>query len=276
MINILQTEFFRLKKSKLFWALFGVCAGLPVLSLLLELVVLASASMAFDEMSGYIWELFRQSNLTASSLSALTTWGSNPALFSIICSSIVLSKEFSGGTVRNMLLANKSRQQLYWAYSIVALVIGASYFVASFVAVLLLQGSVFGFGSMTAGEAVTACFSSFALGALSTVAVQACVCMLLFASRKTGATLACSLVICLFAPSIVYTIVQVTEIVRILWDAPMTSEAVLGWIPLYNMQLFDASNVDGALIGKIALYQVLITAFFGGMGWLGIRKTDLK
>lgn len=277
MINILRTELFRLKKSALFWALFGVCAGLPLLSLMLQLIVVIFTAMAFGGGEiGDLWTLMHQTGATATMLSSLTGWASDPALFSVICSSIILSKEFGGGTVRNMLLANKSRKQLFFSFAIVALLIGVSYLTVSFVAVLLLQGTMFGFGTMSATEAVTACFSSFALGLLSIIAVQACVCMFLFVTRKTGATVACSIVVCLFAPSIIVALVEVTEVVRMLMDAPVMSNAALGWIPLYNMYLFDASSVDGALVGKIALYQALIIAFFGGMGWLGIRKRDLK
>lgn len=277
MINILRTEFFRLKKSGLFWALFGVCAALPFISMFLQLsVALAAASILTDGSTVNMWELLHEMPVTANYLTGLTTWASDPALFSVICSSILLSKEFSDGTVRNMLLANKSRKQLFLSYLIVALVIGASYFAVSYFAALIPQGIVFGFGDMSTADAVTACFSTLALGLLSIIAVQSCVCMFLFATRKTGATVACSLVVSLFAPTIIFTIVEVSEALRLLLGAPTMSEAALGWIPLYNMQLFDASHVNGALVGKIALYQALIIAFFGGMGWLGIRKRDLK
>ena len=277
MINILQTELFRLKKSSLFWALLGVCAGLPLISLMLQLIVVIFTAMAFGGGEiGDLWALMHQTGATATMLTSLSGWSSDPALFSVICSSIVLSKEFSGGTVRNMLLANKSRKQLFFSFALVALIIGVSYFAIAFVAILLMQGTMFGFGEMSATEAVTACFSSLALGLLSIVAVQSCVCMFLFATRKTGATVACSIVVCLFAPSIIYTLVEVAEAIRMLMDVPSMSEAALGWIPLYNMYLYDASSVNGALVGKIVLYQAMIIAFFGGMGWLGIRKRDLK
>ena len=41
MINVLRLEFFRLKKSKLFWILLGVTALLPVISALATTLILS-------------------------------------------------------------------------------------------------------------------------------------------------------------------------------------------------------------------------------------------
>lgn len=69
MINILRTEFFRLKKSKLFWIFFGICCGLPLLSALLNLAMagIIESITELPEMSD-LAELLRSLNVTTTTL----------------------------------------------------------------------------------------------------------------------------------------------------------------------------------------------------------------
>ena len=155
MINILRTEFFRLKKSKLFWIFFGICCGLPLLSALLNLAMagIIESITELPEMSD-LAELLRSLNVTTTTLSELSSLMSDAALFSLICSSVFLSKEYTDGTKRNVLLANKSRKEMFFSYLIVAIVIGVSYLTAFFAATMLFVATLFGFGDLSAGAAV--------------------------------------------------------------------------------------------------------------------------
>ena len=277
MLNVLNTQLYRLKKSKLFWALLIVCAVLPLISAIFTTAVIEIVSNAFGEEDVGLLEAFRGEGgeVTLSMLSGLVSLGSNPALFSLICSSIFLSGEFSGGAIRNMILANKSRTQIFLSFLSVALIIGFSYLGVSYVSTLLCFGVAMGFDGITVNAAVNGCMSTFFLGLLTIALVQACVCLFLFCTRKTGPTVAFPILIIILAPSIITTIVEIVVGVRALIGQSV-SEISLSWIPLSNMDLFNASNVDGALVGKIVLYNLPLAALFATFGWLAISKADLK
>ena len=269
MINILKTEFFRLKKSTLFWALFGVCAALPLLSVLLnllgfEMLVTVDNGMEYDT-----WEVIRKSNITVASLSDLPSL-SGDSLFALICTSIFLCKEFSGGTFRNMLLANRSRREVYLSFLLMAVTIGATYLGVNFVSRLLFNGAIFGFGTMKAAEVFSACVIALALGLISVIFLQTMMCMFMFGTRKLAVALACPLVICIIAPATLFSFIEVFA------SLGLISETDLSWIPLYNLNLLNLTDIDGALIGKILLYLLPLTALFGSMGWVTFRKADLK
>ena len=72
MINVLRLEFFRLKKSKLFWILLGVTAVLPIITALVSSVILSiiDAVTSSGAGMGNLAEQFR-SSVTTSILSSL-------------------------------------------------------------------------------------------------------------------------------------------------------------------------------------------------------------
>ena len=269
MINILQTEFFRLKKSALFWALFGVCAFIPLVSVVLNLLGFSLLVTVDDGVEFNMWEIIRTSNITGMTLSALPSL-TGDSLFALICTSIFLSKEFSDGTFRNMLLANRSRKELYLSFLLMAVTIGATYFGVTFVSTLLFNGVVFGFGTMTAANVVTACVISLALGLVSVMFLQSMMCMFMFSTRKLAVALACPLAISIIAPNVLFSFVEVFAQFGLIDITDMS------WIPLYNINLLDLTQIDGALIGKILLYLLPLAALFGYLGWETFRKADLK
>ena len=272
MISILKTEFFRLKKSKLFWILLGVTAFLPLISALLNLAInyLAIDVVLPDGYEvGSFWELIRSVDMLGQGLSSITSL-TGDAFFALICTSIFLSKEFSGGTFRNMLLANKSRRELYLSYLFMAWIIGAIYFGAAFVGTFVFWSAIFGFGGLSATTIISALFLTLAMGLLSTVFVQTMMCMFMFGTRKMAVAIICPLVISVIAPSLLSSFVTTLTSLGIL------SELDLSWVPLYNTSMLYVTEIDGALVGKILMYNVPLAVLFGFMGWVTFRKADLK
>lgn len=274
MISILHTEFFRLKKSKLFWAMFIVTAVMPLISALLSLGLnYLIIDFLLPEGYGYdsIWELLRSQDLLGQELSSLANMASYCSLFALITTSIFLSKEFSGGTFRNMLLANKSRLELYLSYITMAIVIGAIYLGASFVGTFVFWSALFGFGGLPAAKIVTACVVTLAMALVSTVFVQTLMCMFMFGTRKMAVAIIFPIVLTMIAPSILASIVETLSVVGVV------TVTDLSWIPLYNStNMLRVTELDGALVGKILMYNLPLSVFFGFMGWLTFRKADLK
>ena len=278
MLNVLNTQLFRMKKSKLFWAMFIVCAVLPLLGMALITSLVAGIGELIEEDGGSgLLQMFRGEGafVTLQALSGGVLYDSFPAFFALITSSIFLSGEFTSGAIRNMVLANKSRTQIFLSFFSVALIIGFSYFGVWYASSLLCFGLAFGFKGISVSAAATGCLTALLLGLLTVIFVQACVCFFLFITRKTGGTVAFPLLIILLLPSIINGIVN--GIVLVNATAGKTvSDAALSWIPMYNLSKFNATAVDGALVGKIAMYNALLAAIFAFFGWLAIDKADLK
>ena len=277
MFNVLQAQLYRLKKSKLFWSLLIVCAALPLLGSLFITSVIQILANAFEGQTAEIFITLQGEGgeLTLSAMGGLMNLGSDAALFSLICSSIFLSGEFSGGAIRNMVLANKSRTQIFLSFLSISLIIGFSYLGVSYLSTLLWYGVMIGFGGVTVNQAISGCFTALFLGLITIALVQSCVCLFLFVTRKTGPTVAFPLLIIILAPSILTTIVEVVTGVKMALGQNVSITA-LDWVPLFNMNSFDAANVDGALVGKIVLYNIPIAALLAFFSWFTISKADLK
>lgn len=277
MIDVLSTQLYRLKRSKLFWWMFGVCAVLPLIGMLFTTLLVGVLENVAQSEGVSIWEGLRMQGgmLTLTAISGFARLSSNPALFSVICSSIFLSGEFSGGAIRNMVLANKNRTQIFLSFFSISLIIGFSYLAVAFVSTITFYGMVLGFGGLTVSQTLGGIFATLFLAMISVAFAQACVCMFLFVTRKTGGTVAFPILVIILAPSIVATIVESVLATKLLTGQEIALES-LSWVPLYNMQMFNAAEVDGAIVGQIVLYNVPIAALFAFFGWLAISKADLK
>ena len=281
MLNVLQTQLYRLKQSKLFWALFIVVAVLPIVGMLITLLILFGLASAEGGVST-ITEMLKLEggNYTVYTIGEMANINSDAVLFSIICSSIFLSGEFSGGSIRNMVLANKSRTQIFLSFLSVSLIIGFAYFGVEYLTTLASYGIVMGFGGVSVSKSLSICFASLFLGLIGIALAQSCVCMFLFTTRKTGPTVAFPILLIIFAPSVVATFVNIVAAVTSSLGQGV-SEIVQSWIPLYNMVLYDNKlsdtlSFDGALVGKIALYNIPLAAILATFSWLAISKADLK
>lgn len=281
MLNVVKSLLFRLKKSTMFWIMLGVCAALPLLMLLLTEFVLEIANI-FTPVTA---EEIGLGALVYETLSALAEPSHIGNFLAMFCISIFLCKEFSDGTVRNTLLSNKSRAELYWAYALTAGIIGGSFLVAYFVSALLALGIPFGFGTATFAQGLTSCLTSLMLGILSLVFVISCVLMFMFATGKQASAIILPMLVMALLPSIISSAVELVSgliyTLKMLGqngsvDVPFDFVMDESWIPLHNATLFDASNLDGALIGKIAMYYLLFSALFIFLGRLAAVKRDLK
>ncbi len=268
MTNILRTEFFRLRKYKTFWVMLGIVVVLPIVGWALSRVLVAILLM-----TGYPGgEL--TARITFSALSGMADIGTLPDLLGLICTAIFLSKEFTDGTIRNAILSTKTRKQIYFGYLVVALTIGLSLKIANYVSSLTVYGLAWGFGSTKAADAAVGCFASLLLALLSTAFVQSCTVMFLFTGKKQSTALIFPILIVVVGSGAVELLVSIVELVININGN--LSEEWKTWIPLYNVQYFDAEAVDGGIFAKIATYWALFTAMFIAIGHNSFKKADLK
>jgi ABC-type transport system involved in multi-copper enzyme maturation permease subunit len=274
MLNIVKSLLFRLKKTKMFWIMLGVCAFLPVLVSLLYHFMLDIVDIFVDIPLDAGMEA-----ATHLSLTSLVSLSSDVNLFVLLCVSIFLCKEFTDGTIRNTLLSNKSRWQLYSAYGVTSLIIGGSYLLAYFVSTLLALGIPFGFGDVTPNQAISACLCSLLLGVLSMLLVVSCVLLFLFLTGKQAPSIVLPILVTMFLPSIAASAVELVSTLVMLVQMGgqwMDVNIDYSWVPLYNAFMYDSMNVEGALVAKISMYYVAFTGLFVWLGSLSARKRDLK
>ncbi|MDE7454378.1 MAG: ABC transporter permease [Clostridia bacterium] len=274
MIDIIKVEFFRLKKSKLFWAMLIVSAATPLLIILMS-VFLAALVGSMENLPVQITDILHSMGITNSLLASMGSVSSDVALWCIIATAVVLSKEFVDGTMRNVILANKSRTQLYFAYLITSLIVAASYLTAFFAVTLIVAAPIFGFGDVSTGTAATACLCSYALGLIAIIFTETCVCMFVFAVRKQWAAILFPILIWFFAPTVFTVIVNLIS-TALSFQGNAVALEVIRWIPFVNMGEYDPTNIDGVIVGMNILYMAIFTAVFVVSGYYTFKKADLK
>lgn len=270
MIDIIKVELYRIKKSKLFWVMFGLTVASPVLSVLVYLLIAGAVNI-----DGSIKFLLHNSGLTLNLVGDMAQILSDSAMWALIATAVIFSKEFVDGTMRNVLLANKSRTQLYFAYLLTSLGVSVTFLTAYFATTLIIAAPIFQFDALSATEALTACFCSFALGIVASMFVQSCMCMFMFGMRKQWAAIVLPLLICMFAPSIIQGVANLIISLKMLNGMNVSTNA-LRWIPFAVSTLYDAADIDGVVVGMNVLYMSIFTAVFVVSGYFTFKKADLK
>lgn len=271
MLNIIKVELFRLKKSVIFWVMFGIAAASPIITIFLNLIVFA----VLPDMGGNPLEMLKSAGVTASLLAEMGQVSGDASLWAMIASAVVLSKEFVDGTMRNVMLANKSRKELFFAYLFTSLIVAGACMLAYFAVTLVVAAPIFGFDGMNASTAVTASMSSLAMGLFAMAFAQTCMCMFVFGVRKQWAAILFPLLLCLFGPTIFTSVVEVVTMVLAARGQTVSPDA-MRWVPFVNATNFDPANIDGAIVGMNALYMAIFTAVFVVSGYYTFKKADLK
>lgn len=271
MIDIIKVELYRLKKSKIFWILLGLSAACPLLQTLLSVLAYL---LAFGT-EGNVLEMLRGAGITKLLLQDATIISNDVTLLTVIATAVVLSKEFADGTARNVILANKSRTEMYFAYMITSLFVAITYLAAFFAVTLVVIAPVFGFGGASAGKVAVACFSMFGLGLLASIFMITCVCMFLFGVRKQWATILFPLLIWFLVPTVFSTVVNLISM-SLLESGQTLPLALQRWIPFVNMQFCDPLNIDGAIAGINVMYLTIFSGAFTATGYYTFKNADLK
>ena len=264
MINVLNTLLFRIKKSKLLFVLLAFVVVLSAVESALYLGLLnysgEEAEMVGQLVGGDIFSL---------SMSSLVRVESYAPMFTAIFVALFLGTDFSEGTIRNAVLSNKKRWQIYLAYVIVALGVGVLFVLAQAVASIVGIAATDGFADYSATEVLTGTFASVGLGILSSwVMAMGALCMLVATKKK-----ALSLILPLASVIALSTVLEIV----VLWASLQGSYiGYMEWIPFVQLMFYSPVSVDGALIGKILLINGLLAVGEGVLGNFVFAKAQLK
>lgn len=274
MMEILSSLLYRLKRNKLFYILLGVSFLLTLLSygLLAALVDLAETDLAS------LAEGLGGLGFGSSPLHFMTD-GLNPSanlyLLAIISICIFLCKEFSNGTMRNVILANKSRTQMYFAYYLIAFLMCLCFLLLNLVETGVIYGLSFGFGELTASQIASGILVIIALSVCTSLFVVSAIIFFLFVTRKTGATVVLSILVASLLPSLVITIAQFAGLFAMI-EGDIVNDYAISWVPFYQLSLFDPTAINPKYAAHIAIDMLGLSAIFGSLGYVIFRKANLK
>ena len=264
MTNMLNALFFRLRKMKLLWILLAVLVALSIADTGLYQVILDMAGGDMGDLS-----MILGGDTFVLSMSAVAKGDSYSAILTVIFVALFIGADFSDGTLRNAVLANKGRWQIFAAYTIVSLVVSLGFVAVQTIVYVIYLAFAGVWATYAPSVVLTGLFSGFGIGVVTcwAVAMMTLLTLVLFKKKSLAIILPLVVVIVLSA---------VLEVYYLLSLIAGSNAEVCEWIPFIQQMLFDASLHDGALLGKILLTNSLLSIVLGAVGGLVFAKAELK
>ena len=271
MINVFLALVEKTKKSKTLVVLLVLSVLLPFANVLLYYALaflLAETEAVPLDMA--IDALGFDGRLQIAEISATGTAG----LLSMIAIAILLGGELSSGTIKNAITANKSRTQIFGAYSLFGLcssvVITLLYYFVSLIATSIF----FGYGAYSWPSEISVILTVVVLDVFVSWQVSSLCVLCVFLLKKSAKAWA------FFMPLFILTGVSV--VVELLASAyvqidpvsgALSFESWVGWLPTMQPALLANSFTS-----ELALKCVASSAFFAtittALSYLSIRKAD--
>ncbi|MCM1042645.1 MAG: ABC transporter permease [Corallococcus sp.] len=255
MIKLVRSLFYHLRKTSLLWILMGIAAGLVAISV-------ASSAGLGDIAS-------TQLNIDSIGQNAASLM-SDGCVLAVIGVALFIGSEYSDGTIRNALLANKSRGEIYFAYAIVSAVMSLAIVFTELLMQIFLIGVSFGYGGFDAQTVVSGIFISMGLAIFNAVAVSAMSLFFLTITRKKAWAIILSLVVVVFVGAMIMMILALYV------AAGKIDAGALEWCPFFNSSMLFVSAPEGGLVAKILMWDVIFIAGFGAGGYFALRGSQLK
>jgi hypothetical protein len=267
MINLVNALFYRLFRTKTIYIFIILCIALPLFSIVTTYAAQSLVEgLPVNDITGELGFTFDPLSMVGSEIS----FASDAAILSIICIAIFVASEFSYGTVHNPLISGKSRTTVAGAYGLVSAVIAIIITTLLFASYFFLGWAFLGDGGYTGAELASGFFMLYGLSLLSSLFATALTLLFVFATQKKSAAITLPLLICIFVPGILTTILSGAALAgRLDYNA-------ISWVPIANVLFLDPVEVDGGLALKILLTSGLLTA--GVAVWAGaiFNKKDIK
>lgn len=264
MSSILNNLLFRLKKSKSFYILMGICVFLPAFSAILFKLAVDAAS---------VYELGQDFHITLPALADIISISGDVLILILIEVSIFLGREFSDGTIRNTLLTNKKRIHVYLSYFIIGMLIALIYLITYMVSTLLIMGLSFGFGGFSVSKIVSCVVYILLLGILSSTFVVSCVTFFVMITGKQSLSIVYPLLICLILPGLLSSVLGIVEVVNEVSTGISTDYS---WVPFVNTMYFQFENVKFEIVAKISMYYIIFSLLFCSFGCYITMHKDYK
>lgn len=267
MKNTISSLLYRLLRTKTLWILLIIAVALPFISA----VTLSAAEGLMENMSGMFGLEINGIGVDVLTLAgAEVSLAGDAALLTIIGVAIIIASEFSYGTVHNSLVSGKSRTKVFFGYAVISAVISVIITTVYCTCNFLFNFAFLGNGGYTPSALANGFFVSYALAIIMTLFSAMVTLLFTVTTQKKSMAILLPILVCSLLPGILTTI---TSVALLTGDLSME---VASWLPIVNISVFNATDIDGALVLKIVLMTVILVAAATAGAWAIFRRKDIK
>lgn len=264
MLSIIDGLLYKLFRSKMLYVLLIIACLLPILSGLM-------LRLGFDFLltaNGYGETHINSQWSPLILISGRVTCSGDYNFLIIIGVALLIGKEFTEGTIRNTIVAGKSRTQIYFAYVVASIVLVLTITTPSYLIDVATNAVVFDFKQhpgLPQGFLIT-------FGLTILVNIMVAIVTLLFAMlfKKTSSSIIFSILLFVFVGGIM----SFLTVLLTMQNSSYTH--IISWIPLVQYLTYTALQLDAEIIGRIVLITSGLIVVSGGLGLWRLNKTDIK
>lgn len=266
MLNLLKTDLKRLLKDKIILIGFLVTCALSLFTVVVFFGI--EKILGGDEESIFAG-LFTGRDTFLGSFSP----SSNAGLMIPIFISVALIKDFRYGTVRNKIIAGKSRIAIFMSDYLAGIIFGLIFYITSSLISLLLGSLLLGYGTKFNLDEFGLIMTSYGYGILNYLVFLSCAVFIAVITKNVGLSITVNIVGS-FLLSIVASVNAYVE-----QYASKTVAHILAINPVYGAQLISSNELyHGSLYNNLILLipSICFIALFIFWGIMLFRKQDLK
>lgn len=264
MISVISSLLYRLFRSVYFY----VCLAIAVFAPLLQAGTIKLLLIFAQSLPGAETVALAADPLTL--LAAETNVTSTMATLVVIAVGLLIGSDFSQGLVRNAIIANKKRTEIYGAYMISMVILILIYCTAGMLSASVLYISILGnIYEYSAGYYIGSAFAFYGLQLLSMTLIGTMTVFLCVGFKRVSTPLILGLLIVNVGLPLILAGSQLTVIFG------TGQYEALTWIPIFNLSMLT-STMDGALMAKCVVGLLIpIAALTVGMPFY-FKKTDIR
>lgn len=269
MINIINSQLYKIFKSKMLYVLIALSCALPLTGVLFmgSLTELTFNGVAIDV--GYD---------ALSMLRNISIVGSDTNMLVIIAIAIMFAKEYSEGTIRNTIMAGNNRANIFGASAISATIMMLIIAIPAFLVTCFGYGIVFGFASssMATADIVANIFASLIVFLIANMLCVAITLLFVHVTQKVSGSIVFPLLLVILITGIGTTALSVLVML-----GELTLDS-MSWIPLAQFMVYAGTFnygtyvLDWTIVAQIGIVSLPLTALLLGGTYLRLRTSNIK
>ncbi len=269
MFNLLKTDLKRLLKDKIILIGFLVTCALSLFTVFVFFGIEKVLDNLGEGEDNIFMGLFTGKDTFLGSFSP----SSNAGLMIPIFISVALIKDFRYGTVRNKIIAGKSRVAIFMSDYLAGIIFGLIFYITSSLISLILGSLLLGYGTKFTLDEFGLIMTTYGYGVLNYLVFLSCAVFVAVTTKSVGLSITVSIVGSLLL-SIVASINEYIE--------PYVNKAVVHILsinPVYGAQLISSNQLyHGSLYNNLILLipSICFIALFIFWGIMLFKKQDLK
>jgi|SRR5690554_316649 len=260
MINLLKAEFTKIRKEKTFLISLVIVI---VASILISFLYLGLELMVNNQAIEEIPLIeFTGKGIFLGSFSPTQ----NVGIIIPIVLSMIITREFSYGTIRNKVISGHNKITIFLSITIVNLIIGLFLFLVNILSSLLFGSLIMGYGTAFTANEILFILKTIGLGLLIYSSIVMFTILIAMTVKSLGPTLIIVILSLLFL-GLIGSLNQIPGV-------PNSIEIFISIIPSY--QLINLANMNTDLVLKSTIMAIVLNVVFVALGIYIFNKQDLK